>query len=158
MTESAFAYLETPIGFVEISGTEEAITRLRFTEQRDHIPQPAAPSGPVAEAIRQVEDYFAGRRQVFDLPLVLQGSDFQRQVWQQVLAIPYGEMRSYQDVANGLGNSRAVRAVGAANGQNPIAIIVPCHRVIGANGNLVGYGGGLWRKEWLLKHEGALLL
>jgi len=85
-----------------------------------------------------------------------EGTDFQKAVWQQLAAIPYGQTASYGDIARALGNPQAVRAVGAANGQNPISIIIPCHRVIGSNGKLTGYGGGLWRKEWLLEHEGRL--
>jgi methylated-DNA-[protein]-cysteine S-methyltransferase len=86
------------------------------------------------------------------------GTAFQQRVWQQLLTVPYGQTVSYQEIANALGNPKAVRAVGAANGQNPISIIAPCHRIIGSNGALIGYGGGLWRKEWLLKHEGGLLI
>ncbi len=97
-------------------------------------------------------------RTTFDLPLDLRGTDFQKQVWTQLLTVPYGRTVSYQLIADAIGNPKAVRAVGAANGQNPISVIVPCHRIIGSDGQLVGYGGGLWRKEWLLKHEGALLL
>lgn len=99
----------------------------------------------------------AGRR-TFDLPLEMAGTPFQQRVWQQLLTIQYGVTVSYMDIAIELDNPQGVRAVGAANGQNPISIIVPCHRVIGRGGKLTGYGGGLWRKEWLLKHEGALLL
>ena len=106
----------------------------------------------------QLAAYFAGDRHGFDIPLALTGSEFQQAVWTQLLTIPYGMMVSYQDIADGLDNPQAVRAVGAANGQNPVSIIVPCHRVVGSDGKLVGYGGGLWRKEWLLRHEGALLL
>jgi methylated-DNA-[protein]-cysteine S-methyltransferase len=89
------------------------------------------------------------------LPIFYQGTDFQERVWWQLLKVPFGKTASYQDIARGVGNPLAVRAVGAANGKNPISLIVPCHRIIGSNGTLVGYGGGLWRKEWLLKHEGC---
>ncbi|MBN1937224.1 MAG: methylated-DNA--[protein]-cysteine S-methyltransferase [Anaerolineae bacterium] len=113
---------------------------------------------PVIEmALVQLDEYFSGVRRVFDLPLGLHGTEFQQRVWRQLLEIPYGQTASYAEVARALGNPQAVRAVGLANGKNPISIIVPCHRVIGSDGNLVGYGGGLWRKEWLLKHEGCLL-
>ena len=105
------------------------------------------------ETIRQLGDYFGGRRQAFDLPLEFCGTDFQRQVWTTLLEIPFGETRSYLDVARSLGNPDAVRAVGAANGRNPISIIAPCHRVIGIDGGLTGFGGGLGAKAWLLSHE-----
>jgi methylated-DNA-[protein]-cysteine S-methyltransferase len=107
------------------------------------------------EASRQLQAYFAGERREFDLPLAPYGSDFQRRVWSALLEIPYGETISYLELARRLGDPRAVRAVGSANGRNPISIIIPCHRVIGADGSLVGYGGGLERKRWLLRHEAA---
>lgn len=150
-----YAYFESPIGLVEIGSDGEAIISLYFVD----APRPDAVNHPLAEeAARQVATYFAGERQVFDLSLKLEGTAFQRRVWDHLTTIPYGRTTTYQEIANALGNPRAVRAVGAANGQNPISIIVPCHRVIGSDGKLVGYGGGLWRKEWLLRHEGALLV
>jgi len=156
MTMNEFwGYYESPIGLIEIGGNERAITSLYFVEER----RGGAVSSPAIErAIAQIDEYFAGRRQVFDLPLDLVGTEFQQQVWRQLLTIPYGAAVAYQDIAVQIGNPKSVRAVGAANGQNPISIIVPCHRVIGGDGRLVGYGGGLWRKEWLLRHEGYLLL
>jgi methylated-DNA-[protein]-cysteine S-methyltransferase len=111
-------------------------------------------AAPLPEAVRQLREYFAGERRAFDLPLCLSGTDFQKLVWRQLTAIPFGETWSYGQLAKSLGNPSACRAVGLANGKNPIAIIVPCHRVIGADGTLTGFGGGLPRKEWLLTHEG----
>jgi methylated-DNA-[protein]-cysteine S-methyltransferase len=112
------------------------------------------PEHPVLrESIRQLTEYFAGTRRAFDLPLEFRGTDFQRKAWSALLTIPYGETRSYLDMARVLGNPAAVRAVGAANGRNPISIIAPCHRVIGAGGDLTGFGGGLEAKAWLLAHE-----
>lgn len=109
---------------------------------------------PLLEGLReQLAGYFDGERRVFDLPLHPKGTPFQERVWKALLEIPYGEVRSYIDLARAVGNPKAVRAVGGANGSNPISIIVPCHRVIGADGSIVGYGGGLERKEWLLAHE-----
>ncbi len=105
------------------------------------------------EAAKQLEEYFKGQRQVFDLPLNPQGTVFQKQVWQALCQIPYGETRSYKDIAEMIGNPKACRAVGGANNKNPIMIVIPCHRVIGANGKLVGYGGGLNIKEYLLNLE-----
>jgi AraC family transcriptional regulator of adaptative response/methylated-DNA-[protein]-cysteine methyltransferase len=105
---------------------------------------------------RQLKEYFEKKRSVFDLPLDLPGTDFQRSVWAALLAIPPGETRTYAEQALAIGNSPAVRAVAKANGDNRVSIIVPCHRVIGSDGQLTGYGGGLWRKEWLLAHERAM--
>ena len=107
------------------------------------------------EARRQLQAYFAGRLETFDLPLAPNGTDFQRRVWSALTTIPFGTTISYADLARRLSNAAAVRAVGAANGRNPIPIIVPCHRVIGSDGSLTGFGGGLNRKRWLLEHEGA---
>jgi methylated-DNA-[protein]-cysteine S-methyltransferase len=151
MAASYFGYLDSPIGLVVIEGTCEAITGLHFVDER----RPGAVANAVLEeALSQVLDYFRGDRRRFDLPLELGGTDFQRAVWGHLLTIPFGETASYGDVALAIGRPRAVRAVGAANGRNPISIVVPCHRVLGSDGSLTGYGGGLWRKEWLLRHEG----
>lgn len=106
-----------------------------------------------AELERQITEYFTGARQTFDLPLHLVGTNFQKQVWEELMRIPYGTSRSYKQQSIALNNEKAVRAVAGANGENGIAIIIPCHRVIGENGHLTGYGGGLWRKKWLLEHE-----
>lgn len=149
-----YSYYASPIGLLEVSATAEAVATLYFVDEQQHEVETTA---LLNAAIRQIDEYFAGRRQAFDLPLAFRGTDFQRRVWQQLLTVPYGQTSSYQAIANALGNSKAVRAVGAANGQNPISVIAPCHRIIGSNGSLVGYGGGLWRKEWLLKHEGYIL-
>lgn len=150
-----YAYYESPIGLVEIGGTEAAITSLYFVD----LPCPDyATHATVQAAVEQLAEYFAGTRKTFDLPLDFYGTTFQQQVWRQLLHVPYGVTASYQEIALALGNAKATRAVGAANGANPISIIAPCHRIVGSNGKLTGYGGGLWRKEWLLKHEGCLLL
>ncbi|MEZ4512007.1 MAG: methylated-DNA--[protein]-cysteine S-methyltransferase [Chloroflexota bacterium] len=149
------AYYDSPIGLIEVGGTETAVNTLYFVEQR----QPEAVGTPcLDEAVRQLEQYFAQTRQEFSLSLEPKGTNFQQAVWQKLLTVPYGHTVSYSDIANALGNPKAVRAVGAANGQNPISLIIPCHRIIGSNGKLTGYGGGLWRKEWLLRHEGCLLI
>lgn len=131
-----------------------------------HLPREEGPGSPpgdrdvggsahpvLAAAARQLEEYFAGKRDVFDLPLAPRGSEFQRAVWAALRTIPHGQTRSYEQVARAIGRPTASRAVGAANGKNPIAIIVPCHRVIGADGSLTGYAGGLPVKRWLLGHE-----
>jgi methylated-DNA-[protein]-cysteine S-methyltransferase len=154
-----FVYHRSPIGLVEIGGTREQVLSLYFVDERRPDTQPdAQPCGELEKALSQVSEYFDAKRREFDLNLALHGTAFQEQVWRQLLVVPYGSIATYQDIANAIGRPKAVRAVGAANGQNPISIIVPCHRIIGSNGKLTGYGGGLWRKEWLLRHEGYLML
>jgi len=152
MPETCYEYYESPIGLIEVAGTSEAIISLNFVEQRRFG---FVSNSVIQDAIRQILEYFHGTRREFDLPIRLQGTGFQRLVWQQLLTVLFGQSASYQAIANAIGNPRAVRAVGAANGKNPISIIVPCHRIIGSDGSLTGYGGGLWRKEWLLRHEGG---
>ena len=151
MSPVYFDYYDSPIGLIEIAGTSTAVIALNFVEERCWE---VASNWLVAEAVRQIDEYFDGKRRDFDIEMTLEGTDFQQQVWRQLRKVPYGCVASYQDIAKGVGRPTAVRAVGAANGRNPIAIMVPCHRIIGKNGHLVGYGSGLWRKEWLLKHEG----
>ncbi len=153
-------YYDSPIGLIEIQSTAAAVTSIRFVEARQ---EGALSTALIEMALAQLDEYFsppgpmAGSRRQFDLPLDLRGTPFQQRVWRQLLAIPYGQTASYADVARALGDPRTVRAVGVANGRNPVAIVVPCHRVIGSDGSLTGYAGGLWRKEWLLKHEGCML-
>lgn len=147
--------VESPLGALVITGSADAITAVRFI---DGDP-PAASAGSdvppvVGQCAAELRAYFAGTLQVFTVPVMPEGTAFQRRVWDALRAIPFGETRSYLEIARLTGDEKAVRAVGAANGQNPVAVIVPCHRVIGSDGSLVGYGGGLWRKEWLLAHEG----
>ncbi len=143
--------LETPIGLLQIVFTDSALRAIHFSEQ----PQTAHPGNSelLSEAIRQLQQYFSGERQQFDLPLDMQGTPFQKSVWQALQAVPFGKTASYKDIAVAIGNPKAVRAVGLANKRNPIPIIVPCHRIIGSNGKLTGYAGGLWRKEYLLNLE-----
>jgi O-6-methylguanine DNA methyltransferase len=153
--EIAVGYYASPIGLIEVCGSDEAITSLRLGALRQY----GVVANEVVEgAIEQIAAYFSGGRRAFDLPILLAGTAFQHRVWEQVMAIPYGQTQSYGEVARALDKPRAVRAVGAAAGQNPISIIVPCHRVVGSHGDLVGYSAGLWRKEWLLQHEGARLV
>lgn len=152
LIESHTGYLNSPIGLVEIRGASTAVTSLDFVDDRRHK---ANPNRIVEHALRQVAEYFDGIRREFDLPLIMPGTAFQQAVWQHLLTLPYGCTTSYQEVARAIARPRAVRAVGAANGRNPISLIVPCHRVIGSDGRLTGYGGGLWRKRWLLQHEAA---
>jgi methylated-DNA-[protein]-cysteine S-methyltransferase len=156
------AYYQSPIGLIEIVGTAESIRSLNFVEPDDPafaqagLTNSALAAAPaLADCLAQLDQYFKGERREFDLTLDPAGTTFQKSVWDQLLAIPYGQTVSYIEIARRLGNEKTVRAVGLANGQNPISLIIPCHRVIGSNGDLVGYGGGLWRKEWLLIHEGS---
>ena len=145
------AFYDSPIGSLEVAGTEEGILSIEFSKRS------AVPAGPPApclkECLRQLEEYFEGRRRVFTLRLDLRGTPFEKRVWDELLKVPFGRTVAYRDIAEALGNPRATRAVGGANHRNPVSIVVPCHRVIGADGSLTGYGGGLRRKEWLLAHE-----
>jgi methylated-DNA-[protein]-cysteine S-methyltransferase len=153
--EIHYAYFSSPIGLIEISGNEEGIATLYFVDERKH--NSAKVHSSLKEAIYQLEEYFKGLRQDFGLKLNPKGTDFQKKVWDQLLKLPFGRTVSYLDISKMLGDANATRAVGNANGSNPISIVVPCHRVIGVNGKLVGYGGGLWRKEWLLNHEKSII-
>ncbi len=151
-----YCYLATPIGDLLLAGDEEALTLVGFPQgsmRRDPEPDWIYNEKPFAEARRQLNEYFAGERKTFELPLKLTGTEFQVQVLEELQRIPYGETKSYRDIAESIGRPKAVRAVGAANGRNPIPIIVPCHRVIGSHGELTGFGGGLDTKEALLRLE-----
>ncbi len=143
-------YFDSPIGVILIETSEIGIKRLLFI---DMIEGKSDTNEMTAHCICQLEEYFAGRRKEFNLPLDLQGTEFQKRVWAELLNIPFGKTISYKDLAVRLGDVKSIRAVGTANGANPVSIIVPCHRVIGSDGRLVGYGGGMWRKKWLLDHE-----
>jgi methylated-DNA-[protein]-cysteine S-methyltransferase len=149
--------LASPVGTLLLVSDGTALTGLYTTGHEKVTPPDAVEDpSPFRRVSAQLERYFAGRLEVFDIPLRLGGTPFQRLVWKELLAIPYGKTISYRELADRIDNPRAVRAVGGANGRNPVSIIVPCHRVIGAGGALVGYGGGLDRKRWLLGHERAL--
>lgn len=146
---------ETPLGPLIISASEKGLVWLGFMSDDTPIGVEAwAEPGPhTRRCAQQLDDYLAGRRTTFDLPMAAQGTPFQQRVWQALADIPFGDTRSYRDIATAIGAPQAVRAVGAANGRNPLALIVPCHRVIGSNGTLTGYAGGMARKAWLLEHE-----
>ena len=154
----SFMEMASPVGQLKLVATETALVavlwenenpnRVRLaelTENTQHL--------ILLETQKQLNEYFTGQRQIFDLPLDFEGTEFQQKVWQALLTIPFGETRSYKQIAEQIGNVKAVRAVGAANGKNPISIIAPCHRVVGANGKLVGFAGGLDNKDILLKIE-----
>ncbi len=148
-------YYQSEIGLLKIEGNEDGLASLTFVEREANANYANPPDlwPEMVACVNQLDEYFQGKRKTFDLKLSPDGSDFQQQVWAQLLKIPYGETVSYLDIARAIGNEKSIRAVGAANGANPIAIVVPCHRVIGSDGKLTGYGGGVWRKEWLLNHE-----
>lgn len=152
---------QSPIGELEIKGNEEGVQSILFVDKTTEtiLPQPPVntidPSQPEAlqACVAQLDEYFMGKRQVFDLLLNPQGTGFQRSVWEALRQIPMGQISTYKKIAKAIELPKGAQAVGGANGQNPLSIVVPCHRVIGSNGTLTGYAGGLWRKSWLLKHE-----
>ena len=148
--------MPSPIGRLRLFGTESALSGLFMEAHEDDFAGHAdalRDAAPFREARRQLDEYFAGERREFSLELAAEGTAFQRQVWQALCGIPFGQTASYGEIARQIGNPNAVRAVGLANGRNPISVIVPCHRVIGADGSLTGYGGGLERKRFLLALE-----
>ena len=165
---TTFARFTSPVGELVLTASDTGLTGIYFPTSR-HGPPPVERAdwveddgrGPasaiLARARRQLEEYFAGTRMTFDVPLEPTGTPFEQRVWEALRAIPYGTTASYGVLARQLGDPHATRAVGAANGRNPIPIIVPCHRVVGARGELTGFGGGIDRKRWLLEHEGALM-
>ncbi len=147
-------YCFCSLGSIKIEATNEALISIKFLS--DELPKrPDQDSGSqiIAETIKQLAQYFACERKLFDLPFQLAGTEFQIRVWNELKNIPFGKTISYGLLADKLGSRDLVRAVGNANSKNPISIIIPCHRVIGGQGDLVGYAGGLWRKQWLLEHE-----
>ena len=146
----------SPLGWIEIKTAFGVITSLMFCNEQNNAQNSSSPI--LAECVHQIDEYFAGRRMNFDVPVRQKGTEFQQKVWKTLTDIPFGKTVSYGDVAKMMGCPKSVRAVGAANGQNKIWIIVPCHRVIGANGSLTGYAGGLERKKWLLDHEKSLVV
>ncbi len=143
-------YIKTPLGIAKIAGDSDGLTEISVLDTGEistEIPK------VLQEAVGQLQDFFEGKRQVFDLKLNPKGTAFQQKVWQELCAIPFGKTMSYFDLSKKLGDVKAIRAVATANGKNPLWIVVPCHRVIGTDGSLTGYAGGLWRKKWLLEHE-----
>ncbi|HEN8710763.1 TPA: methylated-DNA--[protein]-cysteine S-methyltransferase [Pseudomonas putida] len=156
---SAFTLMQSPVGTLTLVARGERLAAVLWEEERENRVRLGEvhrdDQQPILrEAARQLEEYFAGKRQLFELALDFAGTAFQRQVWAALLTIPFGQTRSYSDIARQIGNPSAVRAVGAANGRNPISIIAPCHRVIGASGSLTGFAGGLTAKQYLLALEG----
>lgn len=165
---TTFARFPSPVGELVLTSSDAGLTGIYFGTSRHGPPPLESPDwveddgrGPASAILArtrlQLEEYFAGTRTTFDVPLEATGTTFEQRVWGALRAIPYGTTTSYGALARQLGDPRATRAVGAANGKNPIPIIVPCHRVVGARGELTGFGGGIDRKRWLLEHEGALM-
>jgi len=156
-------YYQSPVGVLEIRSTGSAISDVLFVnswkgakinEGELNFTKPRSPV--IKSCIKQLDEYFAGKRTEFTIHTSQVGTPFQQSVWAELCKIPYGRTISYMELSKRIGNVKAIRAVGTANGNNSICIIVPCHRVIGSNGELVGYGGDLWRKKWLLEHEGKI--
>ncbi|QCD63836.1 methylated-DNA--[protein]-cysteine S-methyltransferase [Tenacibaculum maritimum] len=148
-------YYKTPIGFAKITGNKDGIQTVSVL---DAIPNtfkttPKEIAYELQECVTQLDEYFKGKRIQFNLKLNPQGTSFQQRVWKELLNIPYNKTKSYLEQAKSLGDIKAIRAVASANGKNPIWIIIPCHRIIGSDGSLTGYAGGIWRKKWLLAHE-----
>ena len=144
-------FINTPLGFTEIQGDENGISKIHVMNEDVEISTKIPEE--LKEAVLQLQDYFDGKRTTFTFPLNPSGTDFQKKVWDELLHIPFGKTCSYLDLSKKLGDVKAIRAVASANGKNPLWIVVPCHRVIGTDGSLTGYAGGLWRKKWLLEHE-----
>ena len=153
-TMKGLAYYSSPVGDIVVESEDDKIVTVNFLKDSRQEENPTAATD---QCILELDEYFYKGRKFFTVELSPQGTEFQKKVWNELLTIPYGKTISYEEVAIRIGNIKSIRAVGLANGQNPIAIIIPCHRVIGKGGELVGYGGGLENKEWLLYHEGALL-
>ncbi|WP_115460835.1 methylated-DNA--[protein]-cysteine S-methyltransferase [Winogradskyella aurantiaca] len=146
--------IETPIGWAELHGDTNGLSVIKIVDEQPEV------SGSIPEALIEVsiqlKDYFNNNRTSFDLSINPDGTSFEKRVWQELSKIPFGKTLSYLELSKKLGNSKAIRAVARANGKNPLWVVIPCHRVIGSDGSLTGYAGGLHRKEWLLRHEGAI--
>ena len=147
----AAGFYKSPIGYVVLNVTEAGVSEINFSDEP--VRAVLGDNSIVGICVAQLDEYFKGERKVFSVPLDLRGTEFRMKVWRALLRIPYGETSTYGRVAAAVGSSKAVRAVGGANHNNPVSIIVPCHRVIGSDGGLTGYGSGLHRKRWLLEHE-----
>jgi methylated-DNA-[protein]-cysteine S-methyltransferase len=148
-------YHRTPVGIARITEDEGFISSISALDEEHEVTSPSTPL--LQAAITQLDEYFAGSRKTFDMPIKQQGTPFQQQVWEQLLQIKYGSTISYAQQSNQMNSPLAIRAIAAANGKNSLWIVVPCHRVIGSDGSLTGYAGGLWRKQWLLEHEARTL-
>ena len=146
------AFIHTPLGILELKGNADGLLSVLFRNSVEVEVSAKVPKELIV-AVMQLQEYFEGKRREFSLKLAPEGTDFQKRVWKQLQEIPFGKTTSYQQMANQLGDPKVIRAAASANGKNPISIIIPCHRVIGSDGSLIGYAGGLHRKKWLLEHE-----
>jgi methylated-DNA-[protein]-cysteine S-methyltransferase len=156
MPDSLVVLYESPIGWIEIEGSDAGVSALNFVDAKRgkrHRPPKGPLLAPLAACLTQLDEYFEGGRTVFSLKLDLRGTAFQKQIWAKLLQVKFGRTTTYKALAVAVGRPAATRAVGGANHSNPVSIVVPCHRVVGSDGSLTGYGGGFWRKEWLLRHE-----
>lgn len=147
------AFYSSPIGPLEVQCNDTYVIAIKFIDHAEQPPTVSVQGSLLYQCFQQMDEYFAGNRKEFTFPIYQEGTDFQKQVWAQLQTIPYGVTISYADLSKQLGDIKKIRAVGATNGKNKLAIVVPCHRVIGSNQQLTGYAGGLWRKRWLLDHE-----
>ena len=145
------AYIKTPLGITAITGDAQGVAKISVLEE--DVALTGTIPAELQQAVAQLQEYFEGKRTNFDFVMNPAGTDFQKRVWDALLNIPFGTTTSYHALSVQLGDVKAIRAVAAANGKNPLWIVVPCHRVIGSDGSLTGYAGGLWRKKWLLEHE-----
>lgn len=154
-----YHYYQSPIGILRIEIAETFVREIYFMDKENKVKDNSESifsnkdSKVLQKCIQQLDEYFEGHRKNFDFPFQQSGTGFQQSVWNELLNIPYGRTINYLQLSQRIGNEKAIRAVGTANGRNNLPIVVPCHRVIGTNGSLTGYGGGLWRKQWLLEHE-----
>jgi len=145
----ASAFIETPLGIASITGDENGITKISITERTEENRTIIIPD-ILQQPVLQLQEYFEGKRNEFQVKLNPSGTDFQKKVWQELTKIPFGKTVSYLDIAKRLGDPKCIRAAASANGKNPLWVVIPCHRVIGSDGSLTGYAGGIWRKKWLL--------
>lgn len=148
-------HLQTPLGTIRITGDATGVSAISCLDGPTNGSITEVLPEPVEQAVTQLNEYFAGNRRTFDFPMTPVGTTFQRAVWRALRSVPFGTTQSYLTLTRSIGDVKAIRAVAAANGRNPLAIVVPCHRIIGSDGSLTGYAGGLWRKQWLLEHEGV---
>lgn len=151
----ATAYIQSPLGTLLLEGDSNGLQKLTVLEEE--IPASEEIPADLMPAATQMKEYFSGQRNDFDLKLNPQGTEFQKQVWKELLNIPFGKTTTYLDMAKRLGDPKTIRAAASANGKNPIMIVIPCHRVIGSDGSLTGYASGIWRKQWLLEHESPVV-
>jgi methylated-DNA-[protein]-cysteine S-methyltransferase len=152
---AGLTYISSPLGIICIETTGQAVSQIHFLEEKEPVAEEAGDE-LTAIAAQQLREYFDGTRHFFDFPFQQSGTAFQQKVWNQLLEIECGQTQSYLELAQNLGDEKCIRAAASANGKNNLAIVVPCHRVIGTSGKLVGYAGGLWRKQWLLEHEAKM--